>query len=110
MCAAADDLLAELRDLTARSATDVTLVQFCRETGVAPATVARIWGSWTKLRLAAGLPARARPPRLVADVRRLRRRRRGRQFRSAGSLLLWGLVGLCPAIATCPPILEAAHK
>jgi len=90
--APADDLLSELRILIARSGADVTLGRFCREVGVAPGTVAHFCGSWTRLRLAAGLPARIPPRRLVADVQRLRHRRQVRQVRSVGAVLLWGLV------------------
>jgi len=67
---AADDLLAELRDLTRRCGPRITLDRFCREVGIAPGTVARFCGSWTKLRIAAGLPARVPSPRTLADLRR----------------------------------------
>jgi len=77
----ADYLVAELRELTVQIGPRITLAQFCRATGVAPGTLARFCGSSTRLRIAAGLPARP-------WLRRLRSRRRRRQLRTACSLLL----------------------
>ncbi|HUQ70198.1 MAG TPA: hypothetical protein VM165_11775, partial [Planctomycetaceae bacterium] len=88
----AEYLVAELRELAFRVGQQVTLIQFCRETGVAPGTVARFCGSWTRLRLAAGLPARPWSRRTVADIRRLHSRLRRRQWRGTCSLLMWGVV------------------
>ncbi|MDZ4686073.1 MAG: hypothetical protein SH850_13475 [Planctomycetaceae bacterium] len=56
MNATAHDLRTELRLLAGRIGPNITLDRFCREIGVAPGTVARFWGTWTQLRIAAGLP------------------------------------------------------
>ncbi|MDZ4689328.1 MAG: hypothetical protein SH850_29995, partial [Planctomycetaceae bacterium] len=79
MHATAHDLRTELRLLAGRIGPNVTLDRFCREIGVAPGTVARFWGTWTQLRVAAGLPPRSRSAVAERDVRLLRWRRRWRQ-------------------------------
>ncbi|MDZ4684246.1 MAG: thioredoxin domain-containing protein [Planctomycetaceae bacterium] len=102
---AANDLRTELRLLAERFGPRVTLRRFCDEVGVGPGTIARCWGSWTQLRLAAGLPARIPRGRLMADAQRLGRRRRTRQLRAAGSLLLYGLA----LWTVCSPLLVGGN-
>ncbi|MDZ4686184.1 MAG: hypothetical protein SH850_14045 [Planctomycetaceae bacterium] len=68
---AAHDLRTELRRLAARTGPNVTLDRFCREIGVARGTVIRLWGTWTQLRVAAGLPVRCGSARTERDIKRL---------------------------------------
>ncbi len=62
-----DTLLTELQSLAADLGPDITLFKFHQATGIDPHHVYRKWGNWTTLRLAAGLPPRAKVPKVYSD-------------------------------------------
>ncbi|HUQ70190.1 MAG TPA: hypothetical protein VM165_11735, partial [Planctomycetaceae bacterium] len=96
---AATALRLELRILANRLGPHITLRQFCHEVGIAPSTVSRCCGSWTQLRVAAGLPARSPRGRLMGDLYRLRHRLLLRQIKTAAALLMMFGIGLAtPAV------------
>lgn len=93
----AADLRTELQLLASRLGPQVTLRRFCHEIGVAPSTISRCCGSWTQLRIAAGLPARIPRGRFLDDRQHLRQRLRKRGLKIAGSWLLTFSLGVVAA-------------
>jgi len=53
-----DAIVAALKERAAHGGAELTLDEFCRETGVSGATIQRKFGGWRKLRQLAGLPVR----------------------------------------------------
>ena len=80
-----EGLIARLKELVERLGDDITLVQFCRETGIGPGTVRIYCENWSDLRRMAGLPRRrGRRPHfsdelLLSDLCRVRQMLGGRR-------------------------------
>ncbi len=62
-----DSLLAALRTLVEQRGPNITLFDFRQETGIPYYYIYDRWGSWTKLRRAAGLPARVELANVYSD-------------------------------------------
>lgn len=62
-----DDLLRAVQVVAGKVGGDLTVRDFQEATGISPSKIDRLWGSWTKLRLSAGLSARGKAKAIYSD-------------------------------------------
>jgi len=64
----AESLVQQLRHVVKQTGPHLNEMEFCHHAGVSSTTIQRYWGTWNKLRLAAGLPVRPKRQRLYSEL------------------------------------------